>query len=131
VYNYPKKSYAFHTSHDIHLLQFFISQSNDLHLSKQVISFPSLLFDLYFLSYFILSVFIGFFFFLLSFFFFSIFFFVLFSLIVFLSNNLDLSKQGISLRFLLFDLYFLGYFILSVFLGTFFSSLFFFFVLRS
>jgi hypothetical protein len=35
-----------------------ISQSNDLHLSKQGISLSSLLFDFYFLDYFIISVFL-------------------------------------------------------------------------
>jgi hypothetical protein len=43
------------------------------------------------------------------------------------SNDLHLLKQGISLPSLFFDLYFLGYFILSVFLGFFFLLLVFFF----
>jgi hypothetical protein len=72
----PQKTYASHTSHDIHLSkQRSPSFKATISISQSKVSlFPSLLFDLYFLGYFILSVFLGFFF---SFFVLSQFFFIL------------------------------------------------------
>jgi hypothetical protein len=91
VLNYPKKTLRFsHLSRSPSLkATFFISQSNDLQLSKQGISLPFLLFDLYFLglgffSKFFLHSFSNFFLFSsLSIFFFSFssFFFFFFQIV--------------------------------------------------
>jgi hypothetical protein len=102
---------------------FSISQSNDLHLLKQGISLPSLLFDLYFFGYFILSVFLGFFFSSHSFF-----FSVLRSLSVFLHFFSIFFLSLFSQSFFFFFKIFFLFFYLSQFLFSF-SSFFFLFFL--
>jgi hypothetical protein len=97
------------------LFSLIVFLSNDFHLSKQCIFFPSFFFDLYFLDYFILFVFLGFFFSSLSFFFFLFFSlnFSSFFLIFFLSQFRSLSISFFFLRSLLSLSQFFFFFVLS------------------